>query len=71
MSVNKGRQHRAETMYAIIYPFRNKITRDCPPRIQTILCINAWCAPWHALKELAKDIPPARLKAMENFKDER
>lgn len=68
--MNKGRQHRAETMYAKIYPFRNSLMRDCPQRIQTILAVNNWCAPWHALKELARDIPLKRRLAMDNYKDE-
>lgn len=29
---NKGRQHRAETMYARIYPYRDAMKQDCPPQ---------------------------------------
>ena len=65
MPTNYGRQHRAEAMYARIYPYRTKVTGECPSRIQLILTLNGWCAPWHALREIAKDIPRDRLKGME------
>lgn len=65
MSVNPARQHRAETMYARIYPYRDRTSAECPQHIQLILAVNRWCAPWHALREIAKDIPKDRLKGME------
>lgn len=65
MAVNPARQHRAEKMYARIYPYRTKVTGECPQRIQLILALNGWCAPWHALREIAKDIPRDHLKGME------
>lgn len=67
---NKGRQHRAETMFARIYPYRDAMKQDCPQKIQLILEVNKWINPKHALQELSKEIPLMRRKAMENFKDE-
>ena len=29
---NYGRMHRAETMYAIIYPYRDALKQDCPKK---------------------------------------
>jgi hypothetical protein len=52
-------------MYARIYPYRNKTSAECPQHVQLILAVNGWCAPWHALREIAKDIPRDRLKGME------
>lgn len=65
MSSNPSRVQRAEAMYAKIYPYRNKTTGECPSHIQMVLAINGWCAPWHALREIARDIPRDRLKGME------
>lgn len=68
---NPSRINRAMTMYAKIYPYRDAIKQDCPPKIQLILMINKWINPWHALQDLAKEIPFKKRKALENYKDER
>lgn len=62
---NPSRQHRAEAMYAKLYPYRDMTVSECPSGIRLILTVNGWCAPWHALREIAKDIPRGRLKGME------
>lgn len=60
-----GRMHMAETLYTIIYPFRNAVKQDCPKKVQFILMVNRWISPWHALQELSKEIPFSRRKKLE------
>ena len=54
---NPARQHRAETMWCKIVPYRNSLKHDCPKKIQFILYLNKWINPRHALQELEKEIP--------------
>ena len=54
---NPARQHRAETMWCKIAPYRNALKKDCPSHIQLILLVNKWINPWHALQDLEKEIP--------------
>ena len=61
-----GRMHRAETMYAIIYPYRDALKQDCQKKVQFILMVNRWINPWHALQELSKEIPFSRRQKLRN-----
>lgn len=54
---NPARQHRAETMWCKIAPYRHKLKNECPPKIKLILMVNGWINPWHALQDLEKEIP--------------
>lgn len=54
---NPARQHKAETMWCKIAPYRNALKQDCLKKIQFILYLNKWINPWHALQDLEKEIP--------------
>lgn len=63
---NPARQHRAETMWCKIAPYRNALKQDCPNHIKLILLVNRWVNPWHALTELEKEIPLKRRQKLKS-----
>lgn len=63
---NPARQHRAESMWCKIAPYRNALKQDCPNHIKLILLVNRWVNPWHALTELEKEIPFKRRQKLKS-----
>lgn len=63
---NPARQHRAETMWCKIAPYRHKLKNECPPKIKLILMVNGCINPWHALQDLEKEIPFKRRQKLKS-----